>query len=65
MNVKNKINDSTFDGVSNMHRNNSSIGSSDFNADRRKLSEEIKRKSSMAMRQEINAAIDEQVADKN
>jgi len=50
MNVKNKINDSTFDGVSNMHRNNSSIGSSDFNADRRKLSEEIKRKSSMAMR---------------
>lgn len=65
LNVKNKINDSTFDGISNMHRNESSIGSTDFNADRRKLSEEIRRKSSVAMRQEIHQAIEEQEADKN
>ena len=50
LNVKNKINDSTIDGVSNMHRNDSSMTSTDLNADRQKLSEEIKRKSSMAMR---------------
>ena len=65
LNVKNKINDSTFDGISNMHRNESSIGSTDFNADRRKLSEEISRKSGVAMRQEIHQAIEEQEADKN
>lgn len=48
-----------------MHRNSSSIGSTDYNAERRKLSEEIKRKSSIAMRQEIHVAIEGLEADKN